>query len=132
MIYGYNSKLSSHGVDTILDYGRQLMEEIKKIRNTKELQQSPLFFIAHSFGWIILVHCLVRAIQTMDKDHSAITSLHRATYGMIFFGIPHKGLVVEDIQQMLAGDGKHPREKLLQQISRQSDPPAGGFQKSDP
>lgn len=37
MIYGYNSKLSSHGVDTILDHGRELMEEIKKIRNTKEV-----------------------------------------------------------------------------------------------
>jgi hypothetical protein len=37
MIYGYNSKLTSHGVDTILDYGRKLMEEIKKIRNTKEV-----------------------------------------------------------------------------------------------
>ncbi|KUL81720.1 hypothetical protein ZTR_09466 [Talaromyces verruculosus] len=121
MIYGYNSKLSSHGVDTILDYGRELMEEIKKIRNTKELQQRPLFFIAHSFGGIILAHCLVRAIQTMDEDHRAITSLHRATYSMMFFGIPHKGLVVEDIQQMLAGDGNHPREKLLQQISNKSD-----------
>lgn len=38
MIYGYDSKLSSHGVDTILDYGRELMEEIKKIRNTKEVK----------------------------------------------------------------------------------------------
>jgi hypothetical protein len=37
MIYGYNSKLSSHGVDTILDYGRELMEEIKKIRNTNQV-----------------------------------------------------------------------------------------------
>jgi hypothetical protein len=27
----------SRGVDTILDYGRELMEEIKKIRNTKEV-----------------------------------------------------------------------------------------------
>lgn len=39
---------------------------------------------------------------------------------MIFFGIPHKGFVVEDIQQMLAGDGKHPCEKLLQQIFNKS------------
>jgi hypothetical protein len=37
MIYRYNSKLSSHGVDTILDYGRELIEEIKKIRKTKEV-----------------------------------------------------------------------------------------------
>ncbi|CAG8885662.1 unnamed protein product [Penicillium egyptiacum] len=118
MIYGYNSKLSSHGVDTMLDYGRELMEEIKKIRNTKE---RPLIFIAHSFGGIILAHCLVRAIQTMEEDHPAITSLHRATYGMILFAIPHKGLVMDDIQQMIAGDQSHPREQLLQQISSKSD-----------
>jgi hypothetical protein len=37
MIYGYNSKLSSHGIDTILDYGRGLLEELKKIRNTEEV-----------------------------------------------------------------------------------------------
>ncbi|CAG8196739.1 unnamed protein product [Penicillium olsonii] len=121
MIYGYNSKLSSHGVDTILDYGRELMEEIKKVRTTKQLQQRPLIFIAHSFGGIILAHCLVRAIQTLEEDHPAITSLHRATYGIILFAIPHKGLVMDDIQQMLGGDGHHPRETLLRQISSQSD-----------
>jgi hypothetical protein len=37
MIYGYNSKLLAHGVDTIMDYGRGLMEELKKIRNTDEV-----------------------------------------------------------------------------------------------
>jgi hypothetical protein len=37
MIYGYNSKLLSHGVDTILDYRRELIEEIKKIWNIKEV-----------------------------------------------------------------------------------------------
>ncbi|KAL5360970.1 hypothetical protein BJX96DRAFT_175795 [Aspergillus floccosus] len=121
MIYGYNSKLSIRGVDTILDYGRGLMEEIKKIRHTKELQQRPLIFIAHSFGGIIMAHCLVRAIQTMVGDHPAITSLYRATYGMLLFAIPHKGLVMDDIEQMLAGGRGHPREQLLRQISNKSD-----------
>lgn len=37
MIYGYNSKLSSHGIDTIMDYGRELLEELKQVRNTKEV-----------------------------------------------------------------------------------------------
>ncbi|KAJ5358338.1 uncharacterized protein N7496_010751 [Penicillium cataractarum] len=87
----YGSWLSSHGIDTILDYGRELMEEIKKIRNIKE------------------------------EDHPAITSLYRATYGMILFTIPHKGLVIDDIQQMLAGDKSHPRGQLLHQISSKSD-----------
>jgi hypothetical protein len=37
MTYGYNSKLSSHGIDTIMDYDRELMEELKKVRNTEEV-----------------------------------------------------------------------------------------------
>lgn len=43
MIYGYNSKLSSHGVDTIMDYGRELIEEIKKVRNTDEVSTDKLW-----------------------------------------------------------------------------------------
>lgn len=38
MVYGYNSKLSSHGIDTILDYGREFLEEIKKVRYTQEVR----------------------------------------------------------------------------------------------
>lgn len=37
MIYGYNSKLSSYSVDKIMDYGRGLVEELKKVRNTEEV-----------------------------------------------------------------------------------------------
>jgi hypothetical protein len=40
MIYGYNSKLSSHGIDTIMDYGRELIEELKKVRNTEEVSDA--------------------------------------------------------------------------------------------
>ncbi|OBT85618.1 hypothetical protein VE02_05176 [Pseudogymnoascus sp. 03VT05] len=93
MIYGYNSKLSTHGVNTIMDYGRGLIEELKKVRNTEELRERPMFFISHSFGGIILAHCLVKAVQTNEDDHPTIASLHRATYGMLLFGIPHKGLI---------------------------------------
>ncbi|PNP50290.1 hypothetical protein THARTR1_08998 [Trichoderma harzianum] len=121
MTYGYNSKLSARGIDTIMDYSRGLMEGLKKIRNTEELRQRPLFFIAHSFGGIILAHCLVKAVQTNEDDHPTIATLHKATYGMLLFGIPHKGLVVDDIEQMLAGRDNHPRSALLQQIRVKSD-----------
>ncbi|KAF2655155.1 hypothetical protein K491DRAFT_693174 [Lophiostoma macrostomum CBS 122681] len=121
MIYGYNSKLTSHGVDTIMDYGRGLVEELKKVRRTEELRKRPLFFITHSFGGIILAQCLVKAIQAGEDDHPTIASLHKATYGMLLFGIPHKGLLVDDIQKMLAGQENHPRSTLLQQITSKSD-----------
>lgn len=40
---------------------------------------------------------------------------------MLLFGIPHKGLVVDDIQKMLTGQDNHPRDALLQQIRSKSD-----------
>ena len=39
MIYGYNSKLLSRGVDTIMDYGREFLEGIKRVRYTKEVAE---------------------------------------------------------------------------------------------
>jgi hypothetical protein len=40
---------------------------------------------------------------------------------MLLFGIPHKGLVVDDIQKMLAGQDNHPRSALLEQIKSKSE-----------
>ena len=40
---------------------------------------------------------------------------------MLLFGIPHKGLIVDDIAKMLAGRHDHPRLALLQQINSKSE-----------
>jgi hypothetical protein len=39
---------------------------------------------------------------------------------MLLFGIPHKGLVVNDMQKLLAGEENHPRSALLDQIKDKS------------
>jgi hypothetical protein len=57
----------------------------------------------------------------MEDDHPTIATLHKATYGILLFGIPHRGLVVDDIQKMLAGEDGHPRKGLLEQIKQKSD-----------
>jgi hypothetical protein len=57
----------------------------------------------------------------MEDDHPTIAALHKATYGMLLFGIPHRGLVVDDIQKMLGGEDGHPRRALLEQIKQKSD-----------
>jgi hypothetical protein len=57
----------------------------------------------------------------MQDNHPAITSLYWATYGILLFGIPHRGLMVSDIERMLEGQENHPRHHLLQQISNKSD-----------
>lgn len=65
--------------------------------------------------------CLVKAVQMDARDHATIAALHKATYGILFFGTPHKGLLIDDIKQMVVGDDDHPRTELLEQINVKSD-----------
>lgn len=62
MIYGYNSKLSSYGINTILDFGRELVEEIKKIRNKKEVTSH------HSYE--------IKQEHSANRSYLASTSAH--------------------------------------------------------
>ncbi|KAL9625383.1 MAG: hypothetical protein Q9160_000446 [Pyrenula sp. 1 TL-2023] len=118
MIYGYNSKLGSRGISTILDFGRGFLEEIQQIRGTPKLRERPLIFIGHSFGGIIIAHCLIKSIQASHEHSPLIASLYPATYGLLLFGVPHKGLIIDDIEKMLAEEKAHPRHNVLRQIQQ--------------
>ena len=63
----------------------------------------------------------MKAVQTNEDDHPTIASLHRSTYGMLLFGIPHRGLLIDDIHKMVAGQDNHPRKALLEQIRSKYD-----------
>ena len=63
----------------------------------------------------------MKAVQTSEDDHPTIVSLPKATYGMLLFGIPHKGLLIDDMHKMVAGQDEHPRTALLSQIRSKSD-----------
>ena len=86
-------------------------------------------------------------MQTDESDHATIATLHKATYGILFFGTPHKGLVIDDIKRIVVGEvrkqsqqreelsrkvgddieddcedeDQHPRMELLKQIEQKSD-----------
>ncbi|KAN0076304.1 hypothetical protein V8E54_006446 [Elaphomyces granulatus] len=104
MIYGYDSKISLHAFNTTMDYARGLIEEIKKVRNSSE---RPLFFITHSYGGILLAHCLVKAVQ-IREDSDPMASLYKATYGILQFATPNKGMVIDDMKQITEGEENHP------------------------
>ena len=63
----------------------------------------------------------MKAVQTDEHDHPTIAALYKATYGILFFGVPHKGLLIDDIQCMISGEDRHPRADLLEQIKVKSD-----------
>ncbi|MCJ1452831.1 hypothetical protein MMC28_003176 [Mycoblastus sanguinarius] len=111
MIYGYHSKLSTWNMNQLSEYGREFFAEITKVRFSEEDQRRPLFLIAHSYGGIVLAHCLVRAFRAADKMKE---SIHRSTYGILFFGTPHRGSVKESLMRMVEQPG-NPRQLMLLQ-----------------
>ena len=62
----------------------------------------------------------MKAVQANEYDHPTIASLYKATYGILFFATPHKGLVVADLKKLLAGEPHHPRHALLEEIDKKS------------
>lgn len=58
--------------------------------------------------------------MTNEDEDEVVASLYKATYGILFFGTPHKGLVIADIQKMIAEDECHPRAALLKDIDEKS------------
>ncbi|KAH8719384.1 hypothetical protein GQ44DRAFT_623397 [Phaeosphaeriaceae sp. PMI808] len=98
MIYGYHSKLLASNMNELKEYGRLFLADIEKIRDTVELQRRPLIFICHSYGGVLLSHCLVRA-STLEEESRR--SLYKSCYGMLFFGTPHRGSPKDDILKMV-------------------------------
>ncbi|KAH7079953.1 hypothetical protein BKA63DRAFT_231448 [Paraphoma chrysanthemicola] len=117
MIYGYHSKLLDTNVNQLKEYGRSFFAELEKIRDTTELQRRPLIFICHSYGGVLLSHCLVRAYTLEDESRN---SLYKSTYGMLFFGTPHRGSPKDDILKMV--EQSYPnRIPALMQTTPESD-----------
>jgi len=123
MIYGYNSKLHDHGIHTIMDYCAEFLEELQKVRSRDDEVNRPLVIIGHSFGGLIAAQALVKAKQYESNHRDPVLShLYRATVALMFFATPHKGLLVDDIQNMLQDRVRpgHPRADLVEQIRKGS------------
>ncbi|KAI5843119.1 ankyrin repeat-containing domain protein [Morchella snyderi] len=108
MIYGYNSRLREPGIHTLSDYSRGLLEEIYKAREGCE--DRPVALIGHSFGGIIIADAIVRDKETPRGN------LFKMTKTIVFFATPHRGLLFDDILEMV-GEGS-PRLDLIHAIKR--------------
>ncbi|KAI5839056.1 ankyrin repeat-containing domain protein [Morchella snyderi] len=107
MIYGYNSRLSEHCVHRLSDYSRGLLEEIDKAR--KGCEERPIALIGHSFGGIIIADAIVR-----DKKDPRRGNLFKMTKAIVFFATPHRGILFDDIVEMVGEES--PRLDLVHAI----------------
>ena len=118
MTWGYSGKLARLDHATIYDYAREFLEGLKRIRSG-QARDRPIIFLAHSFGGIVLVRALLQAKRSGISDQSLV-SLLESLLGIMFFAVPHSGMDVEDMSQIM-GSSDHPRAALINHIRNDSE-----------
>jgi pimeloyl-ACP methyl ester carboxylesterase len=114
MTYGYNAKLKNHSVNTIGSYTQRFLRDLARLREDTDPDR-PIIFIGHSFGGILLRQTLIKMKNESFHDE-LLACILKATYGMIFFGTPHRGMSVENLLDSVDQTGYKSRKELLKEI----------------
>ena len=91
MTWGYdvtiNHLISSSSKSSIYHHSETLLGDLASKRIDESEKETPIIFIAHSLGGIIVKD----ALQLSAKDNSYLKEIAAATTGVMFLGTPHHG-----------------------------------------
>ena len=118
MIYGYDSKLAgSHSFQNLGDLGSRFRASLKVALGPVP-RERPLIFMAHSLGGLVLKEAMVQMVSGSDADSRNF----KATFGILFFGVPNQGMDISSLLSMVRGQ---PNLHFLSTLSKD-----GGFLQS--
>ena len=118
MIYGYDSKLvGSHSFQNLGDVGSRFRASLKVALGPIP-RERPLIFMAHSLGGLVLKEAMVQMVSGSDADSRNF----KATFGILFFGVPNQGMDISSLLSMVRGQ---PNLHFLSTLSKD-----GGFLQS--
>lgn len=113
--YGYETRLyPSTSFQSVPDLAISLISVLKSC-GWSSPSAKPLIFLAHSLGGAVLKQALVM-LAGSGQTETFISTLIR---GIIFFGVPSRGMPINDILTMLGGQPN--KDALVTQISDTSD-----------
>ncbi|KIX95944.1 uncharacterized protein Z520_08199 [Fonsecaea multimorphosa CBS 102226] len=116
MIFGYNAKLKEKATHLTRDFVRSFLAELEKARKSSEERNRRIVFLGHSFGGILIAHTLVKARELSYLSGGKWEgSLVKSTYALLFFGVPHRGITLEDVSKMVEDSEPH-RAPMVQEI----------------
>ncbi|KAL4937603.1 hypothetical protein BDV06DRAFT_226801 [Aspergillus oleicola] len=96
LLFGYNSNVSIQSSSAgVREQAQYLLNRLWLERQGCESR--PILFIAHSLGGIVVKEALVQA-----KLGHTYQSIQTATYGIAFFGTPHRGSHLAKLGETLA------------------------------
>ncbi|KAJ4299611.1 hypothetical protein N0V90_004857 [Kalmusia sp. IMI 367209] len=111
MVYGYDTKVAqSESIQSIEDLGTAFHSSILQLATAAALK--PIIFIGHSLGGLIVKETIISLSKSKNEEDQRLA---QATYGVVFFGVPHDGIDVSSLIPM-AGDG--PNRPLIESIGK--------------
>jgi hypothetical protein len=85
LLFSYNANVAfDTSVAVVREQATDLLNQVDG--NREDSKDRPIVFIAHSLGGIVVKRALVEA-----KLNDSCKAIREATYGIAFFGTPHKG-----------------------------------------
>ncbi|KAH6973907.1 hypothetical protein EDB80DRAFT_595707 [Ilyonectria destructans] len=124
LLYGYDTTLpGSVSKQSIEDLGGVLLEQIIVYRASDGTSHRPIIFTGHSLGGLLIKEALVRARRRRSNANS---DLSKASYGLLFFGVPNLGLRNDQLRTLVRGQ---PNEALIHDLLVDSDSEPSTFLK---
>ncbi|KAK0644435.1 hypothetical protein B0T16DRAFT_460495 [Cercophora newfieldiana] len=109
IIYGYDTALvGSESVKSIDDIAIAFISKMKSIGRSGPLAK-PLILLAHSLGGIVLK----QAIVSMSRAGGSAESILGSIDGLVFFGVPNRGMKVSHLLPMVEDQPNAPIVQLL-------------------
>ncbi|KAK2681977.1 Alpha/beta hydrolase fold-1 [Fusarium oxysporum f. sp. vasinfectum] len=124
LLYGYDTTLpGSLSKQSIEDLGGALLEQIIAYRAGDGTSHRPIIFTGHSLGGLLIKEALVGARRRRSNANS---DLSKASYGLLFFGVPNLGLRNDQLRTLVRGQ---PNEALIHDLLVDSDSEPSTFLK---
>ncbi|KAJ5135003.1 uncharacterized protein N7515_004281 [Penicillium bovifimosum] len=100
-VYGYNSNITNAqtmSTSSIKDHANTLLNLLDMERGPQLGSIPPkIIFIGHSLGGLVIKQALLNA-----KEDPKYTAIRSATYGLVFFGTPHRGAKAVELGKIAA------------------------------
>ncbi|KAE9571901.1 hypothetical protein CGMCC3_g12123 [Colletotrichum fructicola] len=111
LLYGYNaSPRGSESSQNLTDFGDQLAISVRSIRplsNTPtQAKPRPIAFIAHGLGGLVVKEAMY-SLAKKDEFNA------HCTCGLVFFGVPHQGLLVKPWLRLIK---EQPSQQLVENL----------------
>ncbi|KAL6412562.1 hypothetical protein AUP68_03765 [Ilyonectria robusta] len=111
MTYGYESHVpQSRSFQNIADLASNFQRTLEMINRAND--DKPILIIAHSLGGLIVQEALMTMLKSDEESENLAAE---AVRGLVFFGVPHRGMDIKSLIPMVTGN---PNEELIQSLNK--------------